>query len=463
VLRVVIAALVLLGSSIAYPATDEGVRASLFQPANQALAAANEANAAVLSPTNYRKGTDAFKDAQKDFDRNGNLDAIRKKLADAVASFNKAVESSKLAEFTLTSAIGARDDASSADALKNAPQLWKDAEDEFARATTRLESGDVKRAKYYADKAEPIYREAELAAIKTSYLGEARALLAQADREKVERYAPITLADAQKLLEQAEHELNTNRYDTDQPRDLARQARFEARRALYIAGVAKQVKDKDLSVEQLILNGDAALNRLAVPLDVQPPYDAGFAAAAETIARQLEAVQQQAEDAKQLTLEVAQLREELGGTSKQVQLQEQRRQQIATTESYFTKDEARVLREGNDVILRLVGLNFASGKADIEPRNFALLRRVLNAIALFPGAMIEVQGHTDSYGSDAQNLQLSIQRADAVRAYLLANSSLAPEDVTAVGLGETRPIASNETPEGREKNRRIDVIIKPAG
>ncbi len=464
--RLVMTAIGLIWALTSYAAApDASVRESLFNAADQAIAAADGAHAEVLSPTNYSRAMGHYRDAEKDFAKNGSLEGIRRDLDDAIIGFSRAVESSKLAEFTLTAAIQARNDAISAESSVNAAKLWAVADQEFERAATRLEGGDVKRAKRYADKAETQFRAAELTAIKVSYLEETRTLLAQAEREDVDRYAPQTLQRAFDLLAKAEHELNTNRYDTDYPRDLARQAKYEARHALYIASVGRQVRGKDLTVEQLILSGETALNVPAAMLDVQASFDAGYAPAAKMIATALQLVQDTAtsngQENQQLKLENAQLREELGGTSERVKAQERRREQLRAVESYFTSGEARVLREGNDVILRMVGLNFESGKAVIEPRYFALLRRVQEAIAQFPGARIEVQGHTDAYGSDALNLELSQQRADAVRAYLLANTSLQPEVVAAVGVGETRPIANNETAEGRAKNRRIDIIITP--
>jgi outer membrane protein OmpA-like peptidoglycan-associated protein len=72
-----------------------------------------------------------------------------------------------------------------------------------------------------------------------------------------------------------------------------------------------------------------------------------------------------------------------------------------------------------------------------------------------------VEGHTDSYGSDASNLNLSQERADAVKAYLLANMSMDPSRIEAIGYGESKPIANNETAEGRAKNRRIEIVIHP--
>lgn len=137
------------------------------------------------------------------------------------------------------------------------------------------------------------------------------------------------------------------------------------------------------------------------------------------------------------------------------------RRQFAAVDKLFDRQEARVLRDGNNVIIRLIGLNFAVGKAELEPKYFDLLSKVQNAINTFPDAAVTVEGHTDSHGSDNLNLDLSQQRADAVKSYLMANMKIEKDKLNAIGHGETRPIANNETKEGRAKNRRIDLVIQP--
>jgi len=137
---------------------------------------------------------------------------------------------------------------------------------------------------------------------------------------------------------------------------------------------------------------------------------------------------------------------------------QQRFEQIAAA---FTRDEAVVLRRGDDVIIRM-GLNFDSGSSVIKPEYFGLLRKIQTAIDVFPDSHVEIQGHTDSFGADEFNRQLSERRASAVQQYLLANiDDLGQTQITAVGYGETVPLANNETPEGRTRNRRIDLLISP--
>jgi outer membrane protein OmpA-like peptidoglycan-associated protein len=95
------------------------------------------------------------------------------------------------------------------------------------------------------------------------------------------------------------------------------------------------------------------------------------------------------------------------------------------------------------------------------PDNYGLLSKVQRAIRTFGEPDVVIEGHTDSTGSDEVNEHLSQQRAESVRDYLVANKTLPEEKIVAIGYGSKRPLASNETAEGRAINRRIDVVISP--
>jgi outer membrane protein OmpA-like peptidoglycan-associated protein len=125
----------------------------------------------------------------------------------------------------------------------------------------------------------------------------------------------------------------------------------------------------------------------------------------------------------------------------------------------FDPSEASLLRKGDDLILRLIGLTFPSGRATIQPDYFSLLAKVQRAIRKLPTGAITIEGHTDSIGDDRYNESLSYERAMAVKSYIVANMGLDESRITALGYGETRPIASNETKEGRAQNRRIDIVL----
>lgn len=448
-------------------AQDNGLRAQLFGPADEAMRVANEAQANILAPTNYGTAAEHYRDAESNLQRGRNLDGIRSDLAEAVGYFQRAVEATRIARVTLVDSIAAREDAVMADAQTYAAEPWREAEIAFSEAVRRLEDGNVNRARRLATGAEEQYRAAELAAIENNYLSGARTLIEQAHDQRVDRYAPLTLARAESLLARAERELRENRYDTDLPRSLARQANYEARHSMYLAGRIKAVSDRDLTTEQLLLESEAPLTRIAAELDLVAELHDGLDGPTSQIVETIATLRDDRETLAQrnaqisfLEGEMAGLEARLGEESERRKVQEQVQQRFEQLASVFTRQEAQVLRRGDEIIVRM-GLNFDSGSASIKPEYYPLLRKIQAAIDVFPNSQVEVQGHTDSFGADPTNLALSEQRADAVRQYLLANTNLGATELAAVGYGETVPLANNETPEGRLRNRRIDLLIKP--
>ena len=137
------------------------------------------------------------------------------------------------------------------------------------------------------------------------------------------------------------------------------------------------------------------------------------------------------------------------------------KEQFERVEKMFSSQEARVFREGDTIILRLVGLSFDSGASQIRPENFDLLAKVEKAIDVFPRSELIIEGHTDAHGGDDSNQALSQQRAESVQQYMVNAMRIPTYRLIATGYGETRPVSSNETESGRARNRRIDIVIKP--
>jgi len=130
-------------------------------------------------------------------------------------------------------------------------------------------------------------------------------------------------------------------------------------------------------------------------------------------------------------------------------------------QNLFSSDEAEVYKKGDSLVIRLRAIQFPVGKSVIMPDNYPLLSKIQQSIRTFGEPDVIIEGHTDSTGSNELNELLSQQRAESVRQYLLANKTLSYDRIVAVGYGSSKPLASNETEEGRAVNRRIDVIIKP--
>lgn len=105
----------------------------------------------------------------------------------------------------------------------------------------------------------------------------------------------------------------------------------------------------------------------------------------------------------------------------------------------------------------LKGVEFDTAKAQLRPESLPRLDEVVEYLAHKPSARIEISGHTDNAGSAKANKELSQRRAEACRAYLVSKG-IDPARVVAVGKGDEVPIASNDTDEGRQQNRRIEAI-----
>lgn len=125
------------------------------------------------------------------------------------------------------------------------------------------------------------------------------------------------------------------------------------------------------------------------------------------------------------------------------------------------KEIGDIKEEKRGVVITLSGaVLFASGKYELLPIAKEKLNEVATALKDQGYKRIVVEGHTDSKGSESTNEELSLKRANSVRSHLISQGIEASK-ITAVGLGESRPLASNDTPEGRANNRRVELIVTP--
>jgi outer membrane protein OmpA-like peptidoglycan-associated protein len=120
-----------------------------------------------------------------------------------------------------------------------------------------------------------------------------------------------------------------------------------------------------------------------------------------------------------------------------------------------------VTRNGDNLILNMPGtVTFKTASADLNANFFKVLDSVALVLKEFDKTTIDVEGHTDSDGSDQYNQQLSLNRANSVGTYL-NSQGVNGQRIVAFGAGEARPIAPNTTPEGKQQNRRVELKLQP--
>ena len=215
---------------------------TIFGETESARNAAEAAEVVLLSPRTYKRGVEELDAAKRAFEKGKNLERIKESLVEATGLFQKATANADIARLTLKDAIDSRVAANEAEAYRLAPRDWVEAEKQFNDAALALEKGNLEPTREHGDQANNTYRLAELNAIRALHLSQARGLIAEADQNKVEKFAPLTLARARDFLQRADASLVRDRYQTDEAIALARQASYEARHAMYIAVIVRSVR-----------------------------------------------------------------------------------------------------------------------------------------------------------------------------------------------------------------------------
>ena len=449
----------------------------------------------VLSPDWFAKAGEALEKARRALSAGQPSTQVLEHIAYGKAYLEKANDYARLAKSVLGETIAAREAAITANAMEFAREYQK-LEDDFLSLTRSVENGNIAKAKSGNTKLAQEYSDLELRAIKENTLGEVRRLIAAAEKDGAAKVAPLTLAEAKKALDDADQFITRQRYEREQMQRKAADALFQAKRLEQVMYQARRIekmtaegsyrwiegllssttgllnapdmRNQELKVQQQNIHESiAALQKENAYLKSKVKDDR--AKLEETIKEKQIVIQEQKKRIATLegeSKEAQKAREMLEAKEREAQAKldaEHRFQQrFVEVQKMFTKDQAEVYKQGHDLVIRLKAIRFPVGQAFIMPDNYDLLSSVRSAIQTFGEPDVIIEGHTDNTGSAAKNEQLSQQRANAVREYFVANQALKPEKVMAIGYGSERPLAANDTQEGRAINRRIDVIIRTA-
>jgi outer membrane protein OmpA-like peptidoglycan-associated protein len=261
-------------------------------------------------------------------------------------------------------------------------------------------------------------------------------------KQKAEEDAQAKIAADKKAAEEREAKARADAAAEAQRRLEAEQARKQAEAAQAEALRMKQEAEK-AAAEAARQKAEADQARQAALAQQQAAQAAADQAARDKAAAdaQRRAAEAEAERARQAAAqaeaEKAQLRAQL----------------LAQLNSILqTRDSARGL------IVNMSDVLFDTGSYTLKPGAREKLAKISGIVLAHPGLSLQIEGHTDSVGGDEFNQQLSERRADSVRDFL-AENGVPGTSITARGFGKTQPVASNDTAEGRQRNRRVEIVV----
>ncbi len=242
--------------------------------------------------------------------------------------------------------------------------------------------------------------------------------------------------------------------DYEKAKTHAEQALYLANRARFITELIIGFKKENLTQEQMILWYQDQLEQIHEGLDSSLTFDQPNR---QVVASMNEAIRTKIMGANTLVNQQAKKLSQQKDYLKQLATETETLEELSQN---FNEDEAEVLKRDNDIIIRSYGFQFDLGKSEILPRHYALLNKIVNTLKKFPKASIVVEEHTDASGSKARNMELSHQRAENIRAFLIKVAEIDESRIQSAGYGRDKPLASNLDEKGQAKNRRIEIVIK---
>lgn len=391
---------------------------------NQAVA--DQVN--VLSPDNFKRAKDNLEEAKESLRDNDDAKKILHEVSVARAYLTRAQDTAKATTDAMSDVVSARQLALKEGAKEAFSEDFAKADRDLTNLTKDVEEGDRGDVGKRRGELQARYMDLELRAIRRNALNVAEGKVNQAKRDGAGKLAPRTLEIAEKSIKDAEAYIIANRHNTEEIKKLSDKAMADAD---HVVKITNTVKD-------------------------------GTTVATEEAALALEAEQQKTAAAQEKLKSAQAQLEAQSATTASLEKDKAFQQRFAEAQAMFTPDEAEVYRQGDNLVIRLKGLEFNQAQANLKGENFPLLAKVQSVIEKFNAGQVVVEGHTDSRGSKAVNSKLSQARADAVKSYLQSNQPNAADvQFSSVGYGFQKPLATNKTAEGRAQNRRVDVVIRP--
>lgn len=456
----------------------------------------SDLDAGFLIPDTYNKVQETYDRYTRDIREGKSTRDIERSYAEFHAVVTEARERLERVNELLMVPLQKRSAARRANAPAMVPDAFEEAEERLERAISRLEDDRVSDAFAQGQEAAALYDVARSSVIEMSLVGSAQIGLAEAENQDWDRLAPASFARARQMVDEVTGALDRGEPLSAVLRTKAQTAEYAVRRAIQVATQIDTLRSDSGNWERMLLAQEDLVRKAADMAGVAADFLANdpqsiMTESLRTLAARQDSLnhllQQTAGDAASLRTEVDSLRQAI--EQQQIRLSsmvesyqqdlQQRKEALererrelrdylhektqldAATQARerFSGSEAIVVRDAERLTLRLIGLSFQAGRTGIPGGAHGLLERLGELLVLYPQARVAVEGHTDATGNEETNVRLSKSRADAVMQFLADHSGVETERMTSSGLGSAQPIDSNSTRSGRERNRRIDVVM----
>lgn len=441
-----------------------------------------------LSPDNFKKAQAQYATALK-VAKTRHAETANQAASKGLGILDQAEVAAQTSREIFRDVLLTRNRAIAADAPTLFPDRYKDVETVLRSATKLVEQGKLESAKSKRPELLKGYSEVELMALKKDTVSEAETVISRAKSMDVDDYAPRTYKLAQDELQVALSLLDANRQNTEKANQHAERSIWLAERGINITDLAKDFERRDFEHEDILLWYQQQLDDINSPLGTALPFNqanrkvivamqnsisslvkenANLVAQLDQTRIDLKLAEEKQQQLIQMHQdEIALLRQkyesELGSAKKQQELTKQQQKELKErfefVQSLFDPAEARIFLQRQNVIIAAQGFYFPSGQSEIDAVNFPLLNKIVQSIKKFPSSKVRVEGHTDSTGNAEVNMNLSEERAGKVADFLVEIGEIDAARVSSQGFGEERPVASNETKEGRTANRRVEIQI----
>ncbi|MBK8971825.1 MAG: OmpA family protein [Hahellaceae bacterium] len=445
------------------------------------LKAARQAEKDLIAPLSYAAVSEAYANAQA----TPGID--QPSLAQyGIAEFRKfeliaAEHSQKLAKV-----LASREKARKVRADQTHKAEFLDLDEQLRNLAKSMEQDPKTNISKWVSQLSKDYQSLELRALKYDIVEDARKAIEKARQDNIDSLAPKTLMMAEEEMLLSLSILDQNRTRQAEAREHAANALAQVAHAREIQALAQQFDESNSSYEDVLMWHEKFVGKTFSPLlpekFVRLPDPDKLQATLENLVTRAEKAEAEVArlnqglvDAEQReaslrlesaeTLESARMEMEQQVLAAQLEADAERRrtqiqaENVARVAKMFAPTEADTFNQGDKIIIRAHGLEFRPGASEVDVANLPLVAKIISAIELFPDSRLVVAGHTDNLGDDAKNQTLSEERAANLTQMLVNIGGINPANIRSEGLGETQPVATNETSAGRSTNRRVEIHI----